>query len=154
MGRKRLQHVADTLCHMFCGWRLSDSYHDLEELGPGTLVIDALTGECRFNDRPVRALPIARELKAWLDQEFEEHGILRDQVSEAVVTADLVFGSVASHERTTDRIYFGRDGLPIEPDRYVCCDITCRGRVVGYGRTYTSEYRDREEWPPGWPVQR
>ena len=25
MRRKRLQHVADTLCQMFCGWRLVNS---------------------------------------------------------------------------------------------------------------------------------
>lgn len=43
MRRKRLQHAADTLCHMFCGWRLVNSYQELERLGSGTLLIDALT---------------------------------------------------------------------------------------------------------------
>jgi hypothetical protein len=29
MGRKRLNHAAETLCAMFCGWRLMNSYAEL-----------------------------------------------------------------------------------------------------------------------------
>ena len=43
MRRKRLKHAADTLCHMFCGWWLANSYTNLETLGSGTLAIDALS---------------------------------------------------------------------------------------------------------------
>ncbi len=33
MRRKRLQHDADVLCQMFCGWRLVYSYDRLLQLG-------------------------------------------------------------------------------------------------------------------------
>ena len=43
MRRKRLKHCADTLCHMFCGWRLVNSYADIESLGSGALKICRIT---------------------------------------------------------------------------------------------------------------
>ncbi len=56
MRRKRLKHAADTLCNMFCGWRLANSYSDLETLGLGTLEIDALSGDARFNGSAIGPL--------------------------------------------------------------------------------------------------
>jgi hypothetical protein len=60
--RKRLQHAADTLCRMFCGWRLANSYRSLASLGAGTLRIDALGGSCEFKGERVETLSIAGEL--------------------------------------------------------------------------------------------
>ena len=44
MRRKRLQHAADNLCQMFCGWQQASSKHRLVELGSGSLEIDVLSG--------------------------------------------------------------------------------------------------------------
>jgi hypothetical protein len=63
---KRLQHVADTMCQMFCGWRLIESNPNLVNLGSGALEIDAITGQCLFQGKSIDQLKIAEEIRAWL----------------------------------------------------------------------------------------
>src|SRR5271157_2658722 len=75
MHRKRLQHIADTMCQMFCGWRLIESKPNLENLGSGTLEIDAITGQCHFQGKTMGQLTIAEEIRAWLQQDLETNNI-------------------------------------------------------------------------------
>ena len=65
MGRKRLQHAADTFCHMFQGWRLTNSYKQIVGAGSGTLVLNALTGACLFNGEAIAPMNIAQEIEYW-----------------------------------------------------------------------------------------
>lgn len=53
MRRKRLQHTADTICRMFCGWRLVNCMPQLVDLGSGTIHIDVLTGSCSFDGEAI-----------------------------------------------------------------------------------------------------
>ncbi len=75
MHRKRLQHVADTVCQMFCGWRLIESKPNLLRLGSGTLEIDAITGQCLFQGKTIGQLTIAEEIRAWLQQDLATNKI-------------------------------------------------------------------------------
>ena len=152
MRRKRLQHAADTLCHMFCGWRLINSYRELERLGSGRLTVDALTEACTHNDRPIPSLSIARELSAWLRADLAAHNIELSHIREANLSAELSFGAIARAARESNAAHFDADGQQVAPPRFLVCDIACRSRVATDERVYTSEYRDREEWPPGWPA--
>jgi hypothetical protein len=54
---------------MFCGWRLIESKPNLVNLGSGTLEIDAITGQCLFQDKSIDQLKIAEEIRAWLRQD-------------------------------------------------------------------------------------
>jgi hypothetical protein len=64
MRRKRLQHVADTLCHIFCGWETFLDYNELVNLGNGCLRIDALSGQCVFDQSSIEPLKIAEAFDA------------------------------------------------------------------------------------------
>src|SRR5687767_1271930 len=130
MGRKRLQHAADILCQMFCGWRLVNSYRELERLGSGTLVIDALTEVCTFDGQPIERLPIAGELRAWLEQDLPENGVQIAELREAALTAELRFGWVARGERGTRVVHFDPGGDVVAPARFLVCEIECRSRVA------------------------
>jgi hypothetical protein len=149
MHRKRLQHAADILCHMFCGWRLINSYADLERLGSGTLTIDALTGRCAHNDVAIPSLSIAGELQAWLAGDLSAHHIDSAGLREAALTAQLAFSHVPRTARVTHDTHFAPAGLLLDPERYLRCDIACTSRVVTDDRSYESRYQDIEEWPPG-----
>lgn len=136
---------------MFCGWRLSNSYPQLEKLGAGVLTIDALSQACSFNGEPISSLPIAGELAAWLEEDLRNNGIPRESVHQAVLVAELSFGTVAKSARRTRDVHFGRRGQHLVPPVFVACDIRCHGRVVTDERVYESEHADYEEWPSGWP---
>lgn len=84
MGRKRLQHVADTLCHMFRGWQLQEDYEALTSWGKGELEIDALGGTCTRDGTPVRLL-MAGVLQLWVQQDLAEHGIAEAEISDAIL---------------------------------------------------------------------
>ena len=136
---------------MFCGWRLVNSYRDLERLGSGTLAIDALTEACTFNGQAIRPLSIAGELVAWLRGDLVANNIDAAQLREASLTAALQFASVPREARSTTPIHFARDGSQATTPDFIALDISCHSRIVTNEKVYAFEYEHREEWPPGWP---
>jgi hypothetical protein len=150
MRHKRLQHVANTLCHMFCGWQLMFSYPMLEQLGSGTLRLNVLTEDCSFNDTPIPPLAIAGTLAAWLRQELMDNHIDIAALTEATLTAQLDIKRIESRHRQRNNQYFGPNQQLLKPTHFTACVIACRSQVVTDEKTYTSEYHDYEEWPHGW----
>ena len=100
MGRKRLQHVADTMCQMFCGWRLIGSKPNLVDLGSGTLEIDAITGECLFAGRIIEQLTIAEEIRAWVRDDLAANEIPVVALNRARLTVNLLFRVVPWSKQT------------------------------------------------------
>lgn len=150
MRRKRLKHVAQNLCQMFCGWRLVNSYRDLERLGSGTLVIDALDGSCTFDGEPTRPTAIAGELQAWLEEDLRKTKIPATALRSARVTATLGLSSVDARDRLTSDQHFSQ-GKSIHSGQFNRLTISCVGEVATDEAIYTAEYNDVEEWPMAWP---
>jgi hypothetical protein len=75
MPRKLLENPADTMCHLFCGWRQWSSKNRLMELGSSTLESDILTAECLFDDERIAKLPSATELQLSLQQLFYSRAV-------------------------------------------------------------------------------
>lgn len=106
MRRKRLKHAADILCQMFCGWRLINCKPELVRLGSGVLEIDALSGSCLFDGRPIPELSIAVELREWLEGDLAAHNIPAEALSRARLTARLSFDEIPWGARQTNEHYF------------------------------------------------
>ena len=151
MRRKRLQHAADILCYMFCGWRLNTSKPVLAQLGSGLLEIDALSGDCSFNGRSVPPLTISVELRAWLKDDLAQHQIPIDAISRANLKANLSFTEIPWSERSTLEIFFANERA-VQTATMHRCVINCASEIVTDEKTYRSTYADVEEWPPGWPA--
>jgi hypothetical protein len=152
MRRKRLQHVADTLCHMFCGWRLINSYRELERLGSGHLSIDALSGNCSFNGSPVEPLSIAYELATWLREDLLAHGIPAESLRHAQLHAELGFSRIDASSRATNDQHIDLGGKPVRKGAFNRVQINCRSEVATDEAVYKSTLSDLEEWPVGWPA--
>jgi len=151
MRRKRLKHAADTLCHMFCGWRLANSYSDIEMLGSGTLSIDALTGDSTFNESPTGELNIAGELHAWLIEDCQNYDIPIEQIRHARLTAELDLSKTDWKHRTSNNHWFDENGGKIVWRKINRCVINCESSIVTDELEYKSAYDDVEEWPEGFP---
>lgn len=151
MRRKRLQHAAHVLCHMFCGWRLSNSYPDLEGLGSGRLAINALTAQCVFKGVVIPPLSIARELAAWLREDLGAHQINPAEILEASLIADLMLSQVERRQRRTRTHYFSSGGRHLAPAVFISLDISCTSMITTDEKSYTTTYSAHEEWPSGWP---
>jgi len=151
MRRKRLKHCADTLCHMFCGWRLVNSYADIELLGSGTLEIDALTGEATFNGDPTNPLAIAGELQAWLTEDCDSNNISIDQLRKAALTAKLDLSKTEWKQRQSLDHWFDHKGAEIVWRQINRCVIECCSTIETDETNYQSEFCDLEEWPEGFP---
>jgi hypothetical protein len=151
MRRKRLQHAADILCRMFCGWRLANSYRELASLGTGALRIDALGGSCDFDETPIRRLAIAGELQHWLHDDLAAHQIPPESLACAILTAKLTFGAIPPGCRVTNECYLGPDGKAIRSADFFRCSIDCESEIATDEATYRSSHRAVTEWPDGWP---
>ena len=136
---------------MFCGWRLANSYKDLERLGSGTLSIDVLVGSCRFDGTPIEPLSIAGELHSWLCEDLAAQGIPIGALMRAGLTARLSIATLTSGARSTPAQFIRADGQPVRSGSFYRCEIECDSEVATDEVTYRSSLRDLEEWPVGWP---
>ncbi|MBK7403578.1 MAG: hypothetical protein IPJ41_02810 [Phycisphaerales bacterium] len=136
---------------MFCGWRLANAYEALEQLGSGTLEIDVLTGESRFNGGAIAELSIAGELHSWFTEDCAKHGIEIDDIASARLTAQLVAARVEAKQRSTPVHHIDTAGKPIRAGSVTRFDIHCEAVIATDGATYTASKQSCEEWPVGWP---
>lgn len=147
MKAGRLRHAADTLCKMFCGWRLVNSYAEIRKLGSGDLVIDALTGACSFNGEPVASPNIAGELNAWLTLDLSKHSI---EIADIVSAELMVTMNVALLERKKSgrpSAYFFTDSKHVQSKRNVHCIIHCQSKIVTLNTEYGASLSHVEQWP-------
>ena len=145
MRRKRLQHEADILCHMFCGWRLTFDQKVLTQLGAGTLQINVLTQDCRHDGQSIETLGIARELHCWLTQDLAANNIPIDALRGAVLSVKFRTEPLRG-ERRTPQLWTHTD----EHTRYISCYLHSESRISTDDRDYTSAMDDYEEWPEDW----
>jgi hypothetical protein len=149
MRRKRLQHVADTMCQMFCGWRLINSKPNLVKLGSGTLEIDAITGQCVFQGRTIAQLTIAEEMRAWLQQDLATNKIPIAALTGAHLAVKLSFSVVPWNAPTSEIFYL--DGKAIRTEKMNRCVMECNRNVTTDESVYRSKLMEVQEWPLGWP---
>jgi hypothetical protein len=142
MRRKRLNHVAFTLCHMFCGWQLYPDYRALEKLGDGTLHIDLETLACTFNGRKISSLSIARTLRAFFDDELTVHKIPITAIESATLKVELKIEKLSAAQRPLPKTVF-----PVTAKRFTQCHFACQSRIVTSSAVYAREFSKVDEWP-------
>lgn len=150
MTRNELKNTAETLCHMFCGWRQIFSKSRLVELGSGTLEVDVLAGECFFDGKHIPILPIAKELRGCLHR-AQAANSFRQSVLRARLRVGLSFSTIPWNERTRPKEIFYVHGQPIRTAQMHRCKFVCDSEIVEGPRTHRSNYTAIEEWPTGWP---
>jgi hypothetical protein len=151
MKHRRLQHAADTLCHMFCGWRLANCYRDLERLGSGVLTIDVINAECSFNGHSIDPLSIALELQAWLHADLANNHLDVKAIDVAALKATLRLTPIHGNSRQTPSRHLDPKGKPITKGLFNRLEIECHSHVSTDEKTYLGSYGDVEEWPTNWP---
>jgi hypothetical protein len=142
MKKKRLQHAADNICQIFCGWRLTFDYEQLARLGSGTLIIDLKNERCQFNGQAIGSLKIAGEIGAWLLRDLTDNKISAAGIRAIELVAKLQQGIISDAERKKGVMWAGGTH-----EYYIACEIDCQSRVVTDEKTYYCKYRDYEEWP-------
>jgi hypothetical protein len=150
MRRKRLQHIADTMCQMFCGCRLTGSKPNLVNLGSGTLNINAITGQCFFHGKKIAQLTIAEEMRAWLQQDFATNKIPLATLTGAQLTVKLSFSMVPWNEPAKEIFY--SDGKAVRTEKMNQCILECDSKVTTGEAVYRSTLSEVQEWPLGWPA--
>ena len=151
MRRKRLNHAADTLCAIFCGWRLMNSYASLQVLGSGILHIDALTLLCKFNGIETEPLSIAHELNAWLLSDLRKHNILPCALTQATLSVIIDLQRSPAPSNPRGNFYIGKNGLAIEKGEFFQLKAQCKSEIKTDEATYRVERNHYEQWPVGWP---
>jgi hypothetical protein len=147
---KRLQYVADTMCQIFCGWRLIESKPNLVNLGSGTLEIDAITGQCLFQGKSIVQLTIAEEIRTWLRKDLATNKISIAVLTGAHLAIKLSFSVVPWDEPTREIFY--SDGKAVRTERMNRCVMECDSNVTTDEAAYHSKLIEAQEWPLGWPV--
>lgn len=140
MSIKRLNHHAQNLGQMFCGWQLMFDYKRLADLRNGTLAIDMLSGSCRHNGQKIDGLRIVKRLRNWMLRDLRDHKVDLQRVRRAELEVEFSTRRLPGQQiRKTS----WKDVTPF----FVQCSINCRSRVAIEQREFVSSYSDVEEWP-------
>jgi hypothetical protein len=150
MHKKRLQNVADTMCQMFCGWRLIRSKPNLVSLGSGTLEIDGITGKCHFRGKAIEQLTIAEEIRIWLQRDLATKKIPIEALTTAHLAVKLSVSVVPWNGATRESFY--SDGKAVRTEKMNRCVMECNSKVTTDEAAYISQLTEVQEWPLGWPV--
>jgi hypothetical protein len=150
MRRERLQNISDTMCQMFCGWRLINSKPNLLTLGSGVLEIDAITGECLFQGKTLAQLTIAEEIRAWMHQELATNDIPIAGLTGARLAVNLIFSVVPWSEPSREIFY--SEGRAVRTNKMNRCILECSSCVTTDETVYRSKLREIQDWPLGWTV--
>jgi hypothetical protein len=129
MRRKVLQDVANTLCHMLVGWRMSEDLEALSQLPDGALSFDVLSGSVVCNQRGPLDLYIAGELSAWLKHRLASLNIPLNAITSATLRAEFTTGRIK-----TDR------------KRIVSFDWSCESSVATDEKTYVGRLVEAHQW--------
>jgi hypothetical protein len=120
--------MADILSRMFCGWQLYPDFNDLAILGSGKLEINALDGKCRFNEKGIKKLSIARVLESWVNDELLSNNIPISAVDEALLKVDVLV--------TT----------PPHGNRFTYFEFSCQSSIRSETDLYTNRFRDEQSY--------
>ena len=150
MQRERLQQIADTMCQMFCGCRLTGCKSSLVRFGSGTLEIDTMTGECSFDGTSIGQLTIAEEIRAWIYDYLATNGIPAQTLTGARLSVKLLFSGVLRRSGPLKEIYSTREKAVQAGNMYRCV-MDCESIVTTDRAVYRSHLVKVREWPIGWP---
>jgi len=123
----------------------------LVQLGSGRLEIDALTGQCEFEGKPIAQLPIALELVDWARQDLEKHGLPATLLTRARLSTRLSLSQIPWKTRTKETFYKG--GSVVRTEKMHRCIFECASEVAIEEAVYRSEQIETQEWPVGWPTE-
>ena len=151
MRGKRLQNAADSLCQMFCGWRLIGSKPELVKLRSGILVIDAITGQSSFQGQTIDQFAIAEELRAFLQRNLEANKVPMDVLKSAQLTVQVSFSLVPWNNAAKETFY--SDGIQVRTKKMNRCSMQCESKVTTDKAVYHSSQTEVQVWPVGWPSQ-
>lgn len=143
-----LQQIANIVCYIFCGLKLMGSCRRLADLGSGTLAIDVISAGCRFNGRPIDALPIAVELRENLEHLLKRHNIDPKSLVRARLTALIDVGSVDSSHRVTSEFHM-RSGQIIQEGKFHQLKISCQSEIATGDALFRSKEDTVAEIPYG-----
>jgi len=139
--RKALQDVANTLCAMLVGWRMSEDMEALAELPDGNLRFDLLAGTVVHDTIGQLNLHVAVELGTWLEHRLKQLEIDRGAIRSAVLNGSF----------STDRIKTNRK-------RIISFDWRCESQVTTDEKPYVGSLVEKHQWhnrlPPNKSLER
>ncbi|MFB3896754.1 MAG: hypothetical protein ACE14V_10675 [bacterium] len=152
MKRKRLQHMADTLCHKFCGTDIFFDYNTLLSLGNGEIKIDVRSGKCFFNHEPIRQLSVVKSLTSWMNTDCITNHIDLNLIFQAELTIMLEFSIISWSKRKFSRTEeFFYQGKPYKTKKMNKCKFICESIIRTDEKVYSSTFKKIREWPQRWP---
>ncbi|MFA5260882.1 MAG: hypothetical protein WC450_06615 [Candidatus Omnitrophota bacterium] len=143
MKRKRFNHQVETLCQIFCGWRLVNSHEALTKLGSGEIRIDLLKKQAFFNEQLLNEFNIAEEMYTWFYKDLSQHNIDIRFIKEASFTATLCIKALQG-KRQSKEIW------TTQIKEYISCTISCKCVLFTDEAEYSHSLKDIDEWPNGW----
>ncbi|EMO26321.1 hypothetical protein LEP1GSC170_5931 [Leptospira interrogans serovar Bataviae str. HAI135] len=90
MRKKRLKHTTFTVCRIFCGWRLINSYTELNRLRTGVLKYDFLTQRSFFNDDLIQTPNILEEIEIFFSEELDRMSLTRTAFHLAFLKVEII----------------------------------------------------------------
>lgn len=150
MRRKRLKHVAFTLCQIFSGWELINSYLSISKTGSGVYKYDILNDVSYFNGNPSEKIGIYYALQNFFTSELANMKLQKADIEIADVTILIKYSKVNPGERKVGNEQFIKAGKPLNSPIRNLIEYECESIIKTDEATYENKLVSSNEWPDGW----
>ncbi len=134
MRRKVIQDFANVFCQRFIDLPSGYDLALLVHLGSGVAALDILTGECTFNNVPIRQFAACVENRDWLEKQCHKHNITVAEINKATMTM------VAEITNVVVQTSFGYTR------RSACFNLNCHSEITTNEKVYEGRCSGEKIW--------
>lgn len=150
MRRKRLKHVVFTLCQIFSGWELINSYLSIAETGSGIYKYDILNDNSYLNGNQSEKIEIYYALEKFFYSELSIMKLQRTDIERADITIILKYTKIKSGERKVENEQFYKSGKQINSAIVNLIEYKCDVVIKTDEALYESKFVSSNGWPDDW----
>jgi hypothetical protein len=150
MRRKRLRHTAFTLCHIFSGWQLINSYLEIKQQGSGFYQYDLKNDLSFFNNEITKKLSIYIALEEFIKNEIERLNLNMIDFERIYFESEIIVNEEERKSKEFKETFIDTSGNEIKGTRWNDITFKCKTMIQTIDAQYDSELEGNVQWPEGW----
>jgi hypothetical protein len=150
LRRKALKNTAFTLCQIFSGWELINSYEQIKRIGSGVYKYDFINDSSTLDDKCSEKLNIYYALESFFTEEIKRMKIERSDFSKVEIEITINLSLTDSKEVISTETFYEKSGKQIKANKINKIDLVCSSLVETDEATYSAKLENSVGWPEGW----
>lgn len=149
LKRKALKNTTFTLCQIFSGWELINSYKQIKRIGDGIYKYDFLNSNSTLNDKCSEKLNIYYALDLFFTEELKRMKINKSDFTKAEIEITINLSLTNNKEIISTETFYDKSGKQTRVNKINKIDFVCSSLLATSQATYSAKLENSIGWPEG-----